>query len=87
MKVNIIGEKYVHVFKKDGQISEDIITKKEYLSLSEPGAKSPAKKGWEWSLSKCCPLFDTPSGNLEDGQYADIDGKTLSNKEGKITCK
>lgn len=74
-KVNIIGDKYYHAFLKEGstiEYCEVEITQQEYEDLALPGAGSPAvPKGFTWSHSGCRKKFDTPSGDLEDGQYAD----------------
>lgn len=72
-KVNIIGVKYVHIFRNEAGILEIECTKEEYDALGLPGAGAPdiTPKGYEWVTSQGRNKYDTASGDLEDGQYAD----------------
>ena len=68
-KVNIVGDKFVHVYKNDiGEILEVECTENDYLSIKQNGV--PTKKGYVWEHSVKRPKYDTPSGNIEDNQYA-----------------
>lgn len=72
-KVNIIGDKYVHVFQNAlGEIYEVETTKEDYDQLATPGHVDPTPpEGFVWANSHSRKKYDTPSGDLEDNQYAD----------------
>lgn len=72
-KVNIIGFKYVHFFvNEEGHLLEVETTKEDYeqLGTSTPVNPTPPK-GFTWVSSVTRMKYDTPSGDLEDNQYAD----------------
>jgi hypothetical protein len=56
-------------FEKDGEISEFEITEQEFN-------QGPTKEGYVFVDAFGGPGFDTASGTLEDGQYADMDSET-----------
>lgn len=60
-----VGSIYFARFSKDGEISEFEITEQEYNG-------GPTKEGYIFLNAGCEPKFDTVSGRLEDGQYADF---------------
>jgi hypothetical protein len=74
-KVNIIGDKYVHVFRSinnPNQILEVETTQEDYEQLATPQHKDPVPPdGFRWDGSIVRKKYDTPSGDLEDGQYAE----------------
>lgn len=75
-QVNIIGDKYVHVFYSADNLLEIECTKEEYEALGLPNAGQPTPpKGYTWASSHIRKKFDTLSGDLEDGQYADYDSE------------
>ena len=76
-KINIIGNKYVHKYAKknvDGSISPNLLevecTKVEYESLSTSTA--PQLNGYQWVASVERHKFDSSSGDLENGMYAQV---------------
>lgn len=72
-RVNIVGYKYINVFRNDND-EETIqeITEQEYKNIALGSEFHPvAPDGFVWAFSVEKYLFDTPSGELEDGQYAD----------------
>lgn len=73
-KVNIIGTKYVHVFHKEGtnEILERETTKEGYYITTVVDPMWPkAPQGFKYVFSVTRKRFDTASGDLEDGQYAE----------------
>lgn len=77
--VNHIGYQYFHVFKfPDGKKQEVPTTAEDYRQLGGTDPKNPKLKGAAWDYSYETLKFDTPSGFLEEGQYADVEGKYKS---------
>ena len=71
-KANIIGNVYFHRFRmKDGSIKEVECTQGEYEALASPNPTNPTIKNGAWVMSYSNYKYDTPSGTLEDGMYAD----------------
>ena len=69
-KANIIGFSYYHRFKKpNGNEYEKEISAEEYASLSKNGKPNNTD---EWLHSYETYKFDSPSGKLEDGMYAQL---------------
>ena len=72
-KVNIIGMKWVHKYAKvvDGIVTNELkeveCTEAEYLALAT--STPPVIDGYQWVASVERHKMNTPSGDLEDGQY------------------
>lgn len=91
IKANIVGTKCWNTFKMDdGTVKNVICTQEEYDSLALPDAPQPTIEDGIWS-GACggAYLFDTASGDLDDGYYAaegdhfivpSIDGRGYSQK-------
>lgn len=72
-EAKVIGEICYHYFKmKDGTYTRVECTRDDYDQLGQQNPKNPTLDGGEWSYSKKDNLYDTPSGDLEDGYYADV---------------
>lgn len=88
-KKNIIGEHAFHVFIKDGVEIRVPCSLEEYAALGLKGAGAPpTPEGYTWKLSFRDNKFDTPSGFLEDGQYAEENGRyvvKLAGHRGRIS--
>lgn len=70
-QVNIIGKKYVHVFRRsDGVLIEQETDAADYFQLGQPNPVNPSLPDCVWLNSHERQLFDTPSGDIEDDQYA-----------------
>lgn len=71
-KINIVGKSFFNVFEdKSGNIIEVEITEKEHSELEK---NKPTKEGCVWLHSTSGFKYDTPSGKMEDGCYADNGG-------------
>lgn len=67
-----IGEKAFNVFKNQSGAEEKVeISLESYSGLGEHDSGQPSKDGCVWVYSYKSLAFDTDSGSLEDGQYAD----------------
>ena len=67
-KVNIGANRYFHKFKlADDSIVEKITTKE---SVDNSPVNRPTKTDATWFMSSCRIGFDTPTGELADGEYA-----------------
>ena len=67
-KVNIGANRYVHKFKlADKTIVEETTTKTSYDNLT---STKPTKTDATWFMSSIRIGFDTPTGELSDGEYA-----------------
>lgn len=80
--------RYGHIFKSmiDGtRITEDA-TKSEYDALSASG-KPVAPQGYEWDCSFAANRYDTPSGALDDGYFADEGDAIRVNSGGEVYIK
>jgi hypothetical protein len=66
-KVNVLGEWFWHRWT-DGTETET--TADEYHALASGGAPTPPE-GKTWQFSYAGPKYDTATGKLLDGQYAD----------------
>ena len=71
-EVSIIGKGYYQNFRdpKSGSVVVEETTKENYEVLATKDYPQPAKVDYEWGGSYETLKFDTPSGFLEDGQYA-----------------
>jgi len=75
-KVNVIGIKHVHKYAKldaDGNVTPELFevecTELEHDDVRKNNQQPPAISGYEWVCSVERHKLDTPSGDLEDGQY------------------
>lgn len=67
-KVDIGANRYVHKFKlADKTIVTEIATKETYDNLA---TTKPTKTDATWAMSSIRIGFDTPTGELSDGEYA-----------------
>ena len=70
-KVNIGTNRYVHKFKlSDGTVVTENTTQESYDNLSVKDSPRPVKVGTTWFMSSIRIGFDTPTGELDDNQYA-----------------
>lgn len=85
-KANQVGWKYLaRWYMEDGVgLAIQILTEQEYKDLALPRNKSPRwPPNRTWGLGKvfkdACSsaIFDTPSGGLEDGYYAEFNGRIV----------
>lgn len=86
-KINIIGDWYFHHFRMGDGSSKDVeTTQADYAQLSLPGAVIPSINDGIWIGSDARRKFDSASGNLEKGQYAQ-DGSNFHScdSDGHIT--
>ena len=75
-KIDILKPAYIHVFERiDGSFFEIETTKADYEQLGQSRHKDPSRLDGKWRHSYAFYKFDTASGKLEDGQYADEDGR------------
>ncbi len=66
-KVHIIGTQYLDIFDDGTEVQS---TAAAYHALALPHPVNPKKAGANWVVSVERPLYDTPSGNLDDNEYA-----------------
>lgn len=78
-KINTVGRWYFHQYELDGEFYTQECTKEEYDALALPGASAPnLPKGAKWINSQGnAAKFDTPSGFIENGQYAEVNGLNI----------
>jgi hypothetical protein len=71
-KVTCLGPWYVNGFI-DGEGKEIVeeTSQSEYEALALSGAGQPSKEGCEWFCSCDTLKFDTPTGKLREGEYAE----------------
>jgi hypothetical protein len=83
-KVNIVGRKWFNVFKMDDDSFKEIeTTEEDFRQQSQKNPINPIIDGGIFHSSYERYKLDTPSGDLEDGQYCDNgDGYLL--KSGKF---
>lgn len=83
-KIQQTGMWFGHFYKdKAGARAFVECTEAEYLALGLKGAGKPDVPG-EWICSGHYMKFDTPSGQLDDGCYADMGGVALANVAGMV---
>lgn len=77
IKINVIGERSKNRFKDaNGNFVEEISTDTDYNNrFIEPTKKGekpnpPQKAGYEWVNSSRVTHFDTPDGEIHEGEYA-----------------
>jgi hypothetical protein len=80
-KVNIIGTSYYDVFSVDGEKVEVEISKEEYEALATNSRKPKLDRG-EWKVSYITHKYDSDSGKLEEGTYAEDTDCKLILKDG-----
>lgn len=77
-KVNIIGEQAWHVFVDGkGNLIEEECTVADYDKLALPNPINPTKEGCTWKFSRKDFKYDTLSGRLENGCYAEHNGRLM----------
>jgi len=81
----IIGDKYVHIFKMDDDsIKEVETTQEDYEQLATPEHVDPTIEGGAWQSSGSRRKLDTPDGDLHDGECFGEDGRCLAQYNGSI---
>lgn len=72
-KVNIVGNLYYHVFQNnnDSTFVKVETTEEEYKNLNKKNPFNPTMEGFTWKYSFGDYKYDTQSGKLEEGKYAD----------------
>lgn len=76
-KVNIVGEKFFHVFEmEDGSIQQIETTKEDYKQLGTPEHIDPTIENGRWLRSYIRPKYNTVDGNIHEKEYVD-DGQKL----------
>lgn len=69
-KVNQVGYQYIHRFEKNGVIIERQTTREDYVQLGTKNPVNPILEGGKWLLSYEAPRFDTPNGQLNEGEFS-----------------
>ena len=82
----IIGDKYIHVFKMDDDSINEVETSQEdYEQLATPEHIDPTIEGGEWITSHSKRKLDTESGDLSNGEcFDDGDGCTVKYNDSLI---
>lgn len=80
--------RYGHIFKSmiDGSKIVVDATHEEYQSLRATG-KPEAPDGYDWDCSFAANRYDTPSGSLEEGFYAEEGDSIRVNSGGEVLIK
>jgi hypothetical protein len=79
-EVHIIGTKYIDYFTDGTTVTSYPGDPAIDSHFSEPNAPIPAHEGLTWVHTVGQPLYDTPSGDLEVGDYAvQSDGSLIEN--------
>ena len=82
-KVNVVGRKWFHIFKMDdGTVQEVESTETDYRQLGTKTPVNPTIVGGKWHASYERYKFDTPDGDLSEGQYCDNGNDYLIKAEG-----
>lgn len=69
-KVNVVGDKYVHCFVMNNADKVEVeTTQADYEQLATANPVNPTIVGGTWWCSLKRRKVDTPSGNLDVGQY------------------
>ena len=78
--VHVVGSKYIDYFT-DGKKTYSFPGNPDIDSnLNKPAAPIPSHKGLTWVSTSGMDAYDTPSGDLEVGDYAqEADGSYISN--------
>src|SRR4030095_762842 len=71
-EVHIIGTKYIDYFTDGTTITSYPGDPEIHAHIAEPNAPIPTHEGLTWVHSVGNYLYDTESGDLEEGQYADF---------------
>ena len=73
--MNIGANQYVHKFKlADEKVTTEATTKASYDNLKD--SIQPTKPDATWFMSSIRKGFDTPSGDLSDGEYVKVTNLT-----------
>jgi hypothetical protein len=79
-EVHIIGTKYIDYFTDGTIVTSSPGDPQIDAHLSEPNAATPTHEGLTWAHTTGQNLYDTPSGDLEVGDYAiEANGERLEN--------
>jgi hypothetical protein len=71
-EVHIIGKKYVDYFTDGTTLTSFPGDSKVDSNLDQPNAPPPAHEGLAWDHTATQFLYDTPSGDLDPGDYAQM---------------
>jgi len=72
-KVNVVGTKYVLYFRiPDGSEIITEVSKSDYEALAKKNPAVPTNPGGVFVRGEARACFDTVSGDIEEGQYAQI---------------
>lgn len=83
--VNIVGKRYLHIFKMDDKSIKTVeTTREDYLQLGKVDPKNPTIEKGVWLKSIEVPKFDTKNGDLSEGDYADDVDRFIGKKDGYI---
>jgi hypothetical protein len=85
-KVNIIGEKFFHVFiDLEGDEIEVETTEADYKQLGQKNPNNPTKDGYSWKQSYSRLKFDTANGDLNESEYTvDKTNAVFLKKDGMV---
>ena len=87
-KINVIGERFFHVFEdSDGNTVEEETTEDDYRQLGTDAPVNPVKEGHVWKLSFSDHKYDTVSGRMEEGCYAENGEKYKVMVNGILECQ
>jgi hypothetical protein len=70
--VHIVGKKYVDYFTDGTRLTSFPGDSKLDSNLDQPNAPPPAHEGLAWDHTATQFLYDTPSGDLDPGDYAQM---------------
>lgn len=84
-KLNVTGTAYYNVFvMKDGTEKRVNETKAQHEAFAQKNARLPTKQNGTWVRSYSAPMYDSDSGDLEQGCYAQLnEDSCIVNIEGK----
>ena len=87
-KVNIVGEKYFHIFTMDDGNTEFIeTTEEDYKQLGMKNPNNPVIKNGKWLKSFSKRKLDTYSGDLKPNQYfQDGDSYVVMVDDSSVGC-
>ena len=84
-QTNIIGDKYLNVFKMDNDTTQEVeTTEADYKQLATSEHVDPTIEGGEWVSSNSRRKLDTPDGDLHDGEYFNDGGSLVAQYDGSI---
>ena len=78
--VHVVGTKYVDYFTDGTKTYSFAGDPKVDANLNKPNAPIPSHSGLTWVSTSGMEAYDTPSGDLESGDYAqEADGSFITN--------